>query len=55
MEGPGVFRRLDTVPDLADFECQVGRAGGKLLSTLKVSGLQSSWFTECAVLRGHVV
>lgn len=37
-----MFRRFDTVQDLANFECQVGRAGRKLLSIFRGSGLQSS-------------
>lgn len=31
-----MFRKLDTVQDFRDFECEVGRAGGKFLSIVKV-------------------
>lgn len=31
-----MFRKPDTVQDFRDFECEVGRAGGKFLSIVKV-------------------
>ena len=43
-----------TVQDSRNLECEVGRAGGKLLSIFKGSGLYSSEFPDCTVLRGHV-
>lgn len=49
----GVFRKLDPVRNFRDFECAVGKAGGKLLSIFKGLGLQSSQFTDCTGLRSH--
>ena len=51
----GVFRKLDPVQDFRDFECAVGKAGGKLLSIFKALGLQSSQLTDCTGLRSHGV
>lgn len=55
VEGHSVFRRFGTVQDLANFECQVGRAGRKPLCIFRGIRAIVLRFTDCTVLRGHGV